>query len=337
MKYFEVEFTISPYSVDASDLLAALVGEVGFESFEESPTGLLGYVQQSLFSEEALQESLADFPFEGVSIRYDIREAEDRDWNEAWENEGFEPIVISRTLSRREESLSRSEECGVRSENTLEGIVIHDGRHLPADVTSLHTPHIPEQSSPTRSLSTLLDGSLLEIEIDARQAFGTGTHETTRMICAELFSLLTPHSSLLESNSTLLDCGTGTGILSICALKLGATEAVGYDIDEWSVDNARHNAVINHVDDRFTALLGDATILNKVEGSFDIVVANINRNILLADMPAFRQKMAPGATLILSGFYTADSPLLIEKAQSLGLTLQKQKEDHDWACLVFTY
>ena len=333
MKYFEVEFTISPYSVDASDLLAALVGEVGFESFEESPTGLLGYVQQSLFSEEALQESLADFPFEGVSIRYDIREAEDRDWNEAWENEGFEPIVISRSEEcgvRSEESFSRSVECGVRSvecgvrsENTLEGIVIHDGRHLPADVTSLHTPH-----------SSLLDGSLLEIEIDARQAFGTGTHETTRMICAELFSLLTPHSTLLEK---VLDCGTGTGILSICALKLGAKEAVGYDIDEWSVDNARHNAVINHVDDRFTALLGDATILNKVEGSFDLVVANINRNILLADMPAFRQKMAPGATLILSGFYTADSPLLIEKAQSLGLTLQKQKEDHDWACLVFTY
>ena len=305
MKYFEVEFTISPYSVDASDLLAALVGEVGFESFEESPTGLLGYIQQSLFSEEALQESLADFPFEGVSIRYDIREAEDRDWNEAWENEGFEPIVISRS----EELFSRSEECGVWSENTLEGIVIHDGRHLPADVTSL-----------------------LEIEIDARQAFGTGTHETTRMVCAELFSLLTPHSSL---HKRVLDCGTGTGILSICALKLGAQEAIGYDIDEWSVDNARHNAVINHVDDRFTSLLGDATILNKVEGTFDLVLANINRNILLADMPAMREKMAPGARLILSGFYTADAPLLIGKATTLGLTLEQQKEDNNWACLIF--
>jgi ribosomal protein L11 methyltransferase len=133
----------------------------------------------------------------------------------------------------------------------------------------------------------------------------------------------------------VLDCGTGTGILSICALKLGATEAVGYDIDEWSVDNARHNAVINRVDDRFTSLLGDATILNKVEGTFNLVLANINRNILLADMPAFRQKMAPGATLILSGFYTSDCPMLIDKAATLGLTLQKQKEDHDWACLVF--
>ena len=172
------------------------------------------------------------------------------------------------------------------------------------------------------------------IEIDAKLAFGTGTHETTRMICSELISLLTPHSSLLER---VLDCGTGTGILSICALKLGAKEAIGYDIDEWSVDNARHNAVINRVDDRFTSLLGDATILNKVEGTFDLVLANINRNILLADMPAFKQKMAPGTTLILSGFYTADCPMLIEKAATLGLTLQQQKEDHDWACLVFSF
>ena len=293
MKYFEAEFVISPLSPDATDLLAALAGEAGFESFEETPTGLKGYVQQQLFDQSALQTALADFPFDNVDITYTIREAEDRDWNEQWEQEGFEPI-------------------------TLPGLVIHDGRHLPADVSSLHTPH----------------STLLEIEIDARQAFGTGTHETTRMICSELISLLTPHSTLPER---VLDCGTGTGILSICALKLGAAEAVGYDIDEWSVDNARHNAVINRVDDRFTSLLGDASILNKVEGTFDLVLANINRNILLADMPAFKQKMAPGATLILSGFYTADCPMLIDKAATLGLTFQKQKEDHDWACLVFSF
>ena len=293
MKYFEAEFVISPFSPDATDLLAALAGEAGFESFEETPTGLKGYVQQQLFDQSTLQTALADFPFDNVNITYTIREAEDRDWNEQWEQEGFDPIV-------------------------LPGLVIHDGRNLPPDVSSLHTPH----------------STLLEIEIDARQAFGTGTHETTRMICSELISLLTPHSSLPER---VLDCGTGTGILSICALKLGATEAVGYDIDEWSVDNARHNAVINRVDDRFTSLLGDASILNKVEGTFDLVLANINRNILLADMPAFKQKMAPGATLILSGFYTSDCPMLIDKAATLGLTLQKQKEDHDWACLVFLF
>ena len=280
MKYFETEFTISPYSSDASDMVAALAGEAGFETFEEMDTGLKGYVQQSLFSEEALRDVLNDFPFEGVSITYDIHEAEDRDWNEQWEQEGFEPITIKDRL------------------------VIHDGRHL------------PEESFP------------VAIEIDAKLAFGTGTHETTRMICA----------TLLDSDlhgKRILDCGTGTGILSICALKLGAREAIGYDIDEWSVDNARHNAVINQVDDRFTSLLGDVSILKEVEGTFDLVMANINRNILLADMPLMHQKMAPGARLILSGFYTADIPMLTEKAQSLGMTLTDQDEDNDWACLVF--
>lgn len=281
MKYFETEFTISPYSSDASDMVAALAGEAGFETFEETETGLKGYVQQSLFSEEALRDVLNDFPFEGVRITYDIHEAEDRDWNEQWEQEGFEPITIKDRL------------------------VIHDGRHL------------PEASFP------------VAIEIDAKLAFGTGTHETTRMICVTLLD-----SDLHDKR--ILDCGTGTGILSICALKLGAREAIGYDIDEWSTDNARHNAVINRVDDRFQSLLGDATILNKVEGAFDLVLANINRNILLADLPLFREKMAPGGRLILSGFYMADSQMLMEKAASIGLRLLSQKKDNDWACLVFS-
>ena len=280
MKYFEVDFTISPYSADASDVLAAMAGEAGFETFEETETGLKGYVQQSLFDVSVLKTALEDFPFEDTTIGYDIREAEDRDWNEQWEQEGFEPIIIS------------------------DNLIIHDGRHLPDS-----TPDIA-------------------IEIDAKLAFGTGTHETTRMICSTLLEL--------QPKGRVLDCGTGTGILSICALQLGAQEAVGYDIDEWSVDNARHNAVINQVDNRFTSLLGDASILNKVEGTFDLVMANINRNILLNDMPQFVSKMNADATLILSGFYTDDCQTLIEKAQTLGLTLQQQKEDQQWACLVLT-
>ena len=280
MKYFEVEFTISPYSADAADLFASLAGEAGFETFEETETGLKGYVQQSLFDEDALRECIEDFPFEGTSIIYNVREAEDRDWNEQWEQEGFEPIVIADQL------------------------VIHDGRHLPE-----------------------VD-SKVQIEIDAKLAFGTGTHETTRMICTQLLKL---------AKGRVLDCGTGTGILSICALKLGATEAVGYDIDEWSVDNARHNAVINRVDDRFTSLLGDAKILENIDEKFDIVLANINRNILLADMPMFISKMHEGSLLILSGFYSDDCEILIEKAHSIGLKLVSKTTDHDWACLVLKH
>ena len=296
MKYFEAIFELRIQNSelrelmqDARDVLAAMAGEAGFETFEETETGLKGYVQRALFDEEALKTALDDFPFEGITVTYDIHEAEDRDWNEQWENEGFEPIVIPPS------------------------IIIHDGRHLPIEVSS----------------------NLLDIEIDAKLAFGTGTHETTRMVCSTLLSYLSPLTSHL-SPLRVLDCGTGTGILSICALKLGAASAIGYDIDEWSVDNARHNAVINQVDDRFTALLGDASILyNKVEGLFDLVLANINRNILLNDMPLFRQKMAPDARLILSGFYTDDIPLLVERAATLGLTLESQKQDNSWACLTF--
>ena len=278
MKYFEVIFTILPYSADASDILAAMAGEVGFETFEETETGLKGYIQQSLYDAASLEAAIEDFPFENTTISYKVCEAEDRDWNEQWEQEGFEPIIIA------------------------DNLMIHDGRHLPDT-----TPDIA-------------------IEIDAKLAFGTGTHETTRMICSKLLEL--------HPKGRVLDCGTGTGILSICAIKLGAQEAIGYDIDEWSVDNARHNAVINQVDNRFQSLLGDASILNNVEGTFDLVMANINRNILLNDMPQFVSKMKTDATLILSGFYTDDCPILIEKAHELGLTLQSQKEDQQWACLV---
>ncbi len=304
MKYFEVTFTLSPYSTDACDVLAALAGEAGFETFMETENGLTGYVQQTLFDESALKEALEDFPFEGITVSYDVQEAEDKDWNEQWEQEGFEPIVV------------RGERSEVRGKmEDGRGVIIHDGRHLPDNISDQD----------------------IAIEIDAKLAFGTGTHETTRMVCATLldfFGNLSPLTSNLLP-LRILDCGTGTGILAICALKLGAKEAIGYDIDEWSVDNARHNAVINRVDDRFRSLLGDVSILKEVEGSFDIVMANINRNILLADMPMMHQKMAHSARLILSGFYTADIPMLTEKAQSLGMTLIAQKEDNDWACLVF--
>jgi ribosomal protein L11 methyltransferase len=280
MKYFEVEFTISPFSADAADLFASLAGEAGFETFEDTDTGLKGYVQQSLFDEDTLRACIEDFPFEGTSIIYNVREAEDRDWNEQWEQEGFEPIVIADQL------------------------VIHDGRHLPE-----------------------VD-SKVQIEIDAKLAFGTGTHETTRMICTQLLKL---------AKGRVLDCGTGTGILSICALKLGASEAVGYDIDEWSADNARHNAVINRVDDRFTSLLGDASVIDTIDGNFDIVLANINRNILLADMPKFVSKMHEGSLLILSGFYSDDCEILLEKAHSIGLEFVSKTTDQDWACLVLKH
>lgn len=284
MKYYEVNFTMeAPAELmqDARDILSALAGEAGFETFEDTDEGVKGYVQQGLFDEALLKALIGDFPLPSCTVAYMVSEAEDKDWNEQWEQQGFEPIVVNDTL------------------------VIHDGRHLPSDIS-------PQTS----------------IEIDAHLAFGTGTHETTRMMVGQLMSL-----DLTDKR--VLDCGTGTGILGIAALKLGARETVGYDIDEWSADNARHNAVINMVDGQFTSLLGDASILKEVSGQFDVVLANINRNILLNDMEAFVGKMAPHSTLLLSGFYEQDIPLLEEKANALGLKKQTQQHDGDWACLMF--
>ena len=132
----------------------------------------------------------------------------------------------------------------------------------------------------------------------------------------------------------VLDCGCGTGILGIAAMKMGAKEVVGYDIDEWSVENTRHNAELNQVEN-LNVYLGNSAVLNHVSGLFDLVVANINRNILLADMAIFREVMAPGATMILSGFYEKDVPLLVEKAENLGLRLSDKRVEAEWTCLIF--
>lgn len=287
MKYFEVTFHISaPEGLHkaACDVMIAQAGDAGFESFVETDDGFRAYVQQSLFQPFVLGDLLNQLPFDDMTASYELKEAEDCDWNAQWEEEGFGPIVVD----------SR---C-----------VVHDGRHL-NDIELTNYPYA--------------------IEIDAHLAFGTGNHETTRMMIA---SLLDQDMKGLR----VLDCGCGTGILGIVALRAGAAEAVGYDIDEWSVSNSQHNAIINDVDDRYTSLMGDVQVLQTIKGTFDIVMANINRNILLADMDAFSSKLNEHGSLILSGFYTDDTLLLEKKAATLGLHLVNQRQEGDWACLTFT-
>ena len=297
MKYLQTRFLISCKGASAlinetmgeeelmqacRELLADECGECGYESFEDTADGIIGYVQQDEYHEILVKEKIKEFPVEGVTITYNTEEIPDQDWNAAWEEEGFEPINVSNIVT------------------------IYDARHTDG----------PEQfSAPVR------------IGIHASNAFGTGNHETTRMIISTLLELP------LEGRR-VLDCGCGTGILSIAALKCGAREAVGYDIDEWSADNAKHNAELNGVSDRMEVLLGNSGILSHIEGIFDIVLANINRNILLADMESFHDVMARDAVLVLSGFYEEDAPMLIEKASSLGMKEVARKTDNGWCCLI---
>lgn len=283
MKYLVAEFKIECQDgmiQIARDLLTDALGEAGFETFEDTEDGIKGYVQESLIDENAMNDVISNFMLPDVTINANIQEAEYKNWNEEWEEAGFERININ------------------------DSITIYDARHDDGNGIA----------------------SGISIGIETKQAFGTGTHETTRMIVSTLLNIDL-------KGKRVLDCGCGTGILGIAASKLGASEVVGYDIDEWSSENAIHNAELNGVGN-MKVMLGDASVLKSVEGKFDVVLANINRNILLADMPAFVSVMADDSLLILSGFYASDVDLLMEKASSLGLSKIDSKSDSEWTCLV---
>lgn len=167
----------------------------------------------------------------------------------------------------------------------------------------------------------------ISIAIDQKMAFGNGAHETTKMIVERLLNLDL-------DGCRLLDCGCGTGILSLVAKRCGASHVTAYDIDEWSVENTKHNAEINGID-LVDVLLGDVSVLSHVDGVFDIIVANINRNILYDDMPAILETKAPEGRLILSGFYEEDAEMLVERAAEFGLQEECRKVTNNWTMLSF--
>lgn len=278
MKYFEVVFTTHPCNETIHDIVSALAGEIGFESFVENETGLSGYVQQSLFNEDSLKEMIQNFPVPDTQITYEIKKVEDKDWNEEWEKKSFQPIVIG-------------DRCCIHS------TFHHD---------------IPKTE--------------YEILINPQMAFGTGHHETTSSIISELLE------ADLKGKS-VLDMGCGTSILSILASKRGANPITAIDIDEWSVNNSRDNIKLNQISN-ITVELGDANLL-KGRPAFDVIIANINRNILLADMDKYAACMHPGSELFMSGFYVEDIPAIQSKAESLGMEFVHHREKNRWVAVKF--
>ena len=171
------------------------------------------------------------------------------------------------------------------------------------------------------------------IVIDAHQAFGTGTHETTRMMIKQLLNSI---HEINKPNVRILDCGCGTGILSIVAAKLGAAEIFGYDIDEWSIENSIHNARLNNITNCHF-VQGNANVLGKqITGKFDIILANINRNILIADIAMFHKMMHENSTLFVSGFYCSNESVIKNEFSKYNLIETNQKlNDNNWQCLAF--
>ena len=291
MKYYEVDFTLTPCTEASADVLVAMIAECGFEAFENTPHGVTGWVQQPLFRQDELDTVIAAFPIEDVRISYDVTQAAYENWNAQWEDEGFRPIIL--------DSTSEPAECLV---------CIHDTRHT----------DIPQ--------------ARFDIRINPCQAFGTGSHQTTRLILRQLLE-----TDL--SGRHVIDAGTGTGILAIMCSMLGAQDVFAYDIDEWSVRNATDNLQLNNIDN-VRVCEGDSAVLVQEYGSTvpqaDLLIANINRNILLADMPRFASCVKAGGQMLLSGFYETDAEVLQQKAAELGFRFETSRSESEWTMLLFS-
>ena len=180
---------------------------------------------------------------------------------------------------------------------------------------------------PTWRTEPLPDGKIL-LNIDPKMAFGTGYHETTRLMLRAL-------PDVVDSGADILDVGTGTGILAIASLKLGAASAFGFDIDEWSEDNARENAEKNDSTTNFEVKQGSFdTVVEEAE--FDLVLANVNRNAILEMKNELVAHVKPGGTLLLSGVLGVEKDLILEEPTFKALKLEDVSAENEWVSIRYT-
>ena len=152
----------------------------------------------------------------------------------------------------------------------------------------------------------------MRLTIDPKMAFGTGYHESTRLVLRLLPDVVLP-------GARVLDVGTGTGVLAIAALALGAQSAVGVDIDPWSVTNGTENATLNGVKDRFEVREGSLDVVP--ESAFDLVVANIIRSVLVPMLPDLVSKMAPRTPVVFAGLLGTERDAFLDAAGGGGARL----------------
>ena len=273
--YYLVRINLNPCVEEECDIVAALLADVGFESFVPDEKGVSAYIRKELFDKPATSSALAAYPFNGELQMEEAELIQGQDWNSEWEKHYFQPIVVG-------------DRC-----------VVHSSFHK----------EYPKAE--------------YEIVVDPRMAFGTGHHETTSLMLERLLSYP------LEGRK-LLDMGTGTGILAILAMMRGAVHVVGVEIDEPAYLNAVDNAGINGVD--LDLRLGGVETVTEC-GYFDYVLANINRNIIIADIDKYARSLRQGGIMTLSGFYVEDIPFVEEAGKKCGLAPVAFFEKRRWACL----
>ena len=277
MDYIEAGITITPNTQENREIVVALIADLGYDSFEDTETGVNAYIKKDDFIHAGLDLALSNIDKDVIRTHVSINLIEGKNWNEVWES-SFEPVFLN-------------ENCVVRA--------------------SFHKiDPMPE----------------IDILVDPKMAFGTGHHQTTYLAAQELFEQKL-------RNKTVLDMGSGTGILSILASKLGAKNIVAIDNDEDAFKSAKENIKKNKTTN-IKVLLGDANLLIK-QNSFDIIIANINRNILLRDMEYYVSVLNKKGIIMFSGFYKIDLPLIMNKAKELELKFSSYREKENWVCAVF--
>lgn len=277
MDYYKFQFRVKPAEDYQLDLLTDALGQVGFDTFEETEGGLDAYMPTSNFEPDRLEEVLAVYR-EMFPISYDQTLIAQKNWNTVWES-NFEPIAIGSQIFVR--------------------ATFHDSR-----------PGFP-----------------YEIVIDPKMAFGTGHHHTTALMLELMLN-----TDL--KNKKVLDMGCGTGILAIMAAKLGATDITAIDFDPVCYDSTIENASLNQVES-IRVLCGSKEAI-PVE-RFDIILANINRNILLDQIERYSQALAAGGEIYFSGFYESpDLEIIKDEAARYGLKYATHQKSADWVAAKFT-
>ena len=174
---------------------------------------------------------------------------------------------------------------------------------------------------PTWSVKQPGDEQIL-LEIDPKMSFGTGYHATTRLMLRQL-------SSLQIKGNRVLDAGTGTGILAIAACKLGASSAIGFDYDPWCETNATENAAINDIDSRLSIRLGGFETVESEE-PFDIILANINRNVILEFLDQMISLLDTNGILCLSGLLQTDEETVLRHLEKYPVEITDKQTEEEW-------
>ena len=232
-------------------------------------------------------------------------------------------ILSSAWCNCRDEALSSVAEYGsMESEKEIEdenwNAAWEEEGFQPVDVDGKLLIRAPHHTPPAEDV--------IDIIVSPQMSFGSGHHQTTRMMCRLIENL--------RIKGRILDVGCGTGVLSIAALKCGATSADAIDIDPWSTESAKYAAELNGLSNKMNIILGT---VEAIEGEqYDMVVANINRNIILNDIDRYFNALKSGGTLLLSGFLHQDIEDITTGGTSRGLTHTTTLEEDEWVAMAFT-